>query len=362
MMHLETKHRQAFERFREAQLSLSLFQQSKERTELEKARKNLEEALTIDPKYLRAIYYRGLVRDMLGQPSEAAKDFRLVSDEKPPFLAEAKYNLGVATFHQYGSKKINDALKEFEDVIQSTRNPALRLRAGAFVAHSYALMMIPTPPDKTDCDKVNQFLASEAARQHVARYHRLSVDQSERMAAELKRPKGSTNEVTDVEVRWRLCNTRAVQRMFYTDYFADGRLEKLREGEKALLEADGLNPRNWSVYCNLGSTYMRLAHWSMERPPEARNVNEAEECFEKAIHYLDVVIAELLPNYGFALYEKGRVYRLWERFDEAEHWLRKAWEVEKDRAVSDETLKCELERAKLESTDYPFLRADRSPS
>lgn len=359
-MHLETKDRQAFDKLREAQLSLSLFERSKQRSELQNARDKLKEALDIDPQYLRAVYYRGLIRDMLGEAKEAVVDFKLVLDQRPPFLPEVKYNLGVATFHQYGNKNLDEAIKQFTDVIDSTRNPALRLRAGAFMAHAYAVMMIPKLDVKTDdCEKVNEFLGSESARKHVSKYYHLSKDQSEKLAAELKTDK-RLDQRTAVEITWRLCNTRAVQRMFYTDYFDGKRVEKLREAEEALLEADNLNPNNWSIYCNLGSTYMRLGHWIKTDRKDAKTAQEAEVYFGKAIERLDKVIDELLPNYGFALYEKGRVYRLKENFAAAKDWLSKAWEIKKNRAVSDGTLKCELERAKAESTDYPFLRPDRS--
>jgi tetratricopeptide (TPR) repeat protein len=358
MMHLETKHRQAFQRLQEAQSSLTSFQQSKARIDLKTAGAKLDEALNLDPNYLRAFYYRGLVRDMLGEAEQAARDFSLVLEQHPPFLSEVRYNLGVATFHQYGHTNLKLAVTHFEDVIKSTNKPALRLRASAFLAHAYAVMMIPRPAEKTDdCRKLNEFLASAEARKHVSRYHELSVDRSTALESELESEKDLDSSTRD-EIRWRLRNTLAVQRMFYTDYFETERIEKLLQAEQVLLEADTINPSNWSIYCNLGSTYMRLAHWLKVYNEKA--TEDSEAYFAKALTRLDKVMADLIPNYSFAIYEKGRVYRLWGKFDEAKTWLHRALEVNENQTVSPTTIKCELERAELGSTDYPFLRADPS--
>ena len=358
MMHLETRKKRAFEKLRQAQVSLTSFEQSKQQNELKQASDRLDEALAIDPNYLRAIYYRGLVRDMMGKSHEAVEDFREVIEHSPPFLPEARYNLGVATFHHYGDDKLNEAVEEFQEVVKSTHDPALKLRARAFIAHAYAVMMIPRLAEKTeDCRKINEFLASNSARQHVEKYHKLSLTQSKELASEIEAP--TLDSATRDEIKWRLCNTRAVQRMFYTDYFERDRVKKLKEAEEALQEADNLNPLNWSIYCNLGSTYMRLGHWIKKEKQGVNSEQQAEEYFGKAIQRLDKVIAELLPNYDFALYEKGRVYRLWGNFPEAKLWLKQASQKkENERAVSNRTLKCELERVELESTDYPFLRSD----
>jgi tetratricopeptide (TPR) repeat protein len=352
-MHLETSKRGAFQKLQEAQKSLTSFAHSKARSELTQAKKALEQALDIDPHYLRAVYYRGLVRDMLGQPKEAVGDFRLVLDQRPPFLPEVRYNLGVATFHQYGFKNLSNAVQQFQEVINSTEQPALKIRARAAMAHAYAVMMIPQPGRTDDCQAINEFLASDNAREHVEKYYRLSEAESDQLASEIKT--GTLDPETEHEIRWRLGNTRAVQRMFYTDYFDEDRIEKLLEGEQALIEADLLNPRNWSLYCNRASTYMRLGHWTKRTKKDENSKRQAEEYFGKAIEILNEVINDLLPNYGFALYEKGRVYRLWGNFDAASVWLNKALDVTENRAVSDTTLKCELQRVELKSTDYPYL-------
>lgn len=357
MMSLETKSRQAFEYLRAAQLSLSKFEKLKNRVQLEKANQKLGAAIELDPNYLRAFYYRGLVNDMLGQPRQATEDLRLVLGQDPPFVTEVRYNLGVATFHLYGHDNLQNAIELFEQVIKSTSDKALQLRARAGIAHAYAVMMIPSPPkeDAAKCEKVDAFLASKAARDHVSKYHELSLPESDKLKTELDQQKRLSPTVRD-EIRWRWRNTCAVQRMFYTDYFKEERIERLREAEEKLKEADEISPKNWSIKCNLASTCMRLGYWLSEA--KSADSEEIKNYFETAITLLDEVVNELYPGYGFALYEKARIYRLQGDFEQAEKFLRQAEEVpERDRAVGNTTLKCELHRVDKKKRDYPFIIA-----
>ncbi|SRR6266545_1724382 len=354
-MHLETKDRRAFEYLRAAQLSLSNFQQFKKRDQLENADRKLGAAITIDPNYLRAFYYRGLVNDMLGRPRLAADDFKLVLNQQPPFVTEVKYNLGVATFHQYGHPNLKRAIEYFEDVIKNTNDKALQLRARAGIAHAYAVMMIPKPPDEAlpDCEKVEEFLRSEGAQEHVSQYHDLSTAASELLKKQLDKEKDLPPAVRQ-EINWRWRNTCAVQRMFYTDFFADDRIKRLHEAETKLKEADEFSPDNWSINCNIASTCMRLGYWL--KVSNLAESNQVKEYFEKALQRLDHVIGTLYPRYGFALYEKGRVYRLNGDFEKASVFLREASEIpEADRAVSDATLSCEQKRVATAKSDYPYI-------
>lgn len=356
-MNLETKYPQAFDRLRQAQASLAQFKRRKDKKQLELANQFISEAIDIDPQYLRAFYYRGMVNDMLGHAVEAVKDFELVLSQNPPFLEEVKYNLGVAYFHRYGQPNLKIAIQQFEAVVESAENPSLRLSALAGITHAYAVMMIPRPKQVIeDCREYEEFLQSSEARDHVAHYYNLSAKSSSRLARELEDQEGLPDAVTN-EIKWRLCNTRAVQRMFYTDYFDDNRIEKLKEAETALVEADRRNPNYWSIYCNMGSTYMRLGYWLSVGAEDSEVLKEAVGYFNKAVERLGRVIEELLPNYGFALYELGRVYRLSGNFEQALIFFDQAREIpERDRAVSDRTLRCERERAENESTDFPFVR------
>jgi tetratricopeptide (TPR) repeat protein len=360
VMKFETTYPQAFDRLREAKQSLDRFKQRKEKQQLERADELINEALRIDPEYLRAFYYRGMVKDLLGSPREAVADFERVLNQRPPFLAEVKYNLGVAYFHMYGHPNIKTAISHYEDVVENTDNLALRLLARAGIAHAYAVMMIPSPGRRIeDCAEAEEFYRSEKAREHVSKFHKLSQDEAKGVQSELNRADSLKENIRN-EIKWRVCNTLAVQRMFYTDYFDDKRIKRLREAAAYLREADNYSPDNWSVYCNLGSTYMRLGHW-LERDPQAQEEKqEVERCFHEALDRLNYVVIELLPNYGFALYEMGRVYRLMGNHELAKHYLDEAASIEKNRAVSDVTLKCERERAEKGSTDYPFLEATPS--
>ena len=355
MMSLETKSWRAFKHLRNAQVSLSEFEKFKNRDQLVYASKDLGAAIKLDPNYLRARYYRGLVNDMLGQPRRAAEDLLIVLGQDPPFVTEVRYNLGVATFHLYGHDNLKKAIGLFEQVIESTSDEALRLRARAGIAHAYAVLMIPSPPKdiRDDCEKVDAFLASPTTQEYVAKYYDLSFKESEKLITELHQQKDLPQAVND-EIRWRWRNTSAVQRMFYTDYFAEDRIEQSHEAEQLLSEADEISPKNWTIKCNIASTYMRLGYWLRIAKPPA--TEEIKKYFETAITVLDEVLKELYLDYGFALYEKARVYRLKGDFEKAKTFLLKAKDVpEPDRAVSSTTLDCEWYRANLGRTDYPYI-------
>jgi tetratricopeptide (TPR) repeat protein len=75
------------------------------------------------------------------------------------------------------------------------------------------------------------------------------------------------------------------------------------------------------------------------------SVADAKKEFEKARQYLRDVIDRIRPNYGFALYEIGRVYRLECNFNEALRWFDKAKMIpEKDRNVSDRSIAKQIEK------------------
>src|SRR5205085_3889172 len=100
---------------------------------------------------------------------------------------------------------------------------------------------------------------------------------------------------------------------------------------------------NWANYCDLGSTHMRLGHWR-------GTVTD----FNKALDYLRTVVNELRPNYGFALYEIGRTYRLMGKFAEALEYLSKAEEIPYEyRDVGDPRIDLEKKRAGDSSKVYP---------
>ena len=62
----------------------------------------------------------------------------------------------------------------------------------------------------------------------------------------------------------------------------------------------------------------------------------------------------LRPNYGFALYELGRLHRIWERWSEAIEYFDRSLAVpEKYRDVREGLVKAERQRAESKDGRYP---------
>jgi tetratricopeptide (TPR) repeat protein len=170
----------------------------------------------------------------------------------------------------------------------------------------------------------------------------------------------------DSQVRWRLENARGLGFMFVSDYLEDietkdgTRLDRKAMLHKALTHfqsADGISPENWAVVCNLGSVWMRGAYWKQQPLYSREDDSPPLQCdaFDKSFDYLNNrVVEKLRRNYGFALYEIGRLHRLTKRYDEAQVWFKRAKDVpEKARDVRGATLKREMLLAEKRSDQFP---------
>ncbi len=70
--------------------------------------------------------------------------------------------------------------------------------------------------------------------------------------------------------------------------------------------------------------------------------------------YLLRVVENLRPGYGFALYELGRLHRVWRKWNEAQDYQEGALDVPaKYRDVSDKGVEGELKRIKEKDSSYP---------
>jgi tetratricopeptide (TPR) repeat protein len=353
----ETSNRQAFELVRLAQKYIDQYKQSGDRPRLESAHDSLKLALLEDPNYLRARYYKGIVSDLLGDAEEALTDLQAVREAKPPFIVEVNYHLGIANYHHYHRPYLEKAAKNFNDVLEQTRKGprAIRLLARAALAQTYAMQMAPTFPHNADYEQCEAYLRSQDVRNQVKEYFDHSKDESDAVINALRVEKGIGKALN--EIRWIVYNTRAISLMFYTDFFEQDRVTNLNHALKALEEADHNSPKNWSVYCNFGSTHMRLGHWLQPKAGPGGTANspsspQAAEHFEKALAYLNEVVEQLRPSYGFALYEKGRVYRLRGEFTKALDLFQQT-ETRPDRDVGNQRLALEKERARRNLTVYP---------
>jgi tetratricopeptide (TPR) repeat protein len=331
-MHVDTDDWNAFELVTKALTYLDTYKWSKENERLELAHACLSEAVQRDPGYLRAIYLNAMIDDLRGKANDAIPRFERVLEADPPFIEEVRYNLAVANYHRYSWPYLDKAVELFKQVLNNTeKETSLYLLAGAGLAQTYAMRMIPRLPTEADIDLIAEYYA-------LAKGQYQSV--MEQLDSVIVEDENILNEIT-----WSIHNARGMSIMYYTDYFETipDKINLLKKGLKALLKADEHSQRNWANYCDLGSVHMRLGHWS-----------QSEKYFDKALGYLGDVIDELRPNYGFALYEIGRTRRLMGQFNEARTYLEKSEAIPYEyRDVGKSRLDLEKERASASSTDYP---------
>src|SRR2546427_1647697 len=337
-MHFESPSRRAFELVTEALREIDGYRASKERSRLQIAQEKLQRALQVDPGFFRASYYEAIVTDLAGKAKVAAARLELLLQQNPPFADEVRYNLGVAYYHQYGRRHLDTAIGHLKQVIEGTKDRSLRLLASAVLAQAYAMRTIQPDPDNPDPEDVE----SNATN---------ALEQCTLVDRELKALKSTLDPMSQAEVAWTVRNARGMALMYLTDYFPnDGeeksrvaeKINKLEKAIKELAEADKLSPRNWANYCDLGSAYMRRAFY-----------RRSNEDFEKGSAYLLTVVSDLRPNYGFALYELGRLNRLKGDFERSLEYFARALEVKEHRDVRDERVQREITLAKERSKKYP---------
>lgn len=339
-MHVDTESRRAFELVTEALLEIDKYKLQKDRRPLHQATHKLDEALEEDPQYLRAHYVRALADDLVGHPSQAAERLERVLSAAPPFKDEVEYNLGVAHYHQYHKKNLGEAIKHFEAVVKTTEDDTLRLLARAGMAQAYAVMMVPRLPEEAVLDEIKQDY-------ELSERHRKSVAMALMSRAEI-------DPIARSEIEWTMHNARAIALMFYSDYFGSPG-EKIRDLGEALSElgqAEKYSARNFALYCNVASVHMRLGYW---REKSGSKRSDASWDFEQALKRLQAVIEDIRPNYGFALYEMGRTYRLTGDFSRALEYLAKvkAMPDDGDRNISDHKINHEIRLANERKTDFP---------
>lgn len=330
-MHLETKNQAVLEHVRAALHEIDLYKQSREYGRLKVARAALDHATTLDPEYIRALYYSAIVDDLIGKPQRAIESFRRVLDESPPFVDEVRYNLAVAHYHRYNWENLEEAIENFKHTINSAGNVRTRVLARMGLAQAYAMRMVSRDPRSAEVDE-------------ILRYFHLCTEEAHWAEEELVNAVRS-DDTELAEARWRMPNARGMALMYHSDYFGSRseKIVQLRRALKELEEANRLSPQNWANYCDMGSVHMRLGHWM-----------QSEDEFRTALRYLDDVVRDLRPNYGFALYEIGRAYRLMGWFSEALEYLNRSRTISyEERTVSDRRVDLEIKRAELGSREYP---------
>jgi tetratricopeptide (TPR) repeat protein len=340
-LRLETESRKAFELVASAVEQIESFQEKRDPLELQSAQGLLAAALAEDPQYVDAVYFNGMVTELNGKAADAIPLFEQVLDARPLFADQVEYNLGVAYYHRYGLPYLDQSIIHFERVIKRSRDFVLRILSRAGLVQTYGMKVLLKK------DPASEFSAAE-------RNFNLCNEQSSLIQQDIKKIKAAPTAMIN-EAKWTICNAKAIARMFFSDYKTsvdklDERIKMLKEALELLNEADGLKPKNWAVRCNFGSTHMRLgdAYKAKKLPAEA-----AEE-FGQAVRDLDEVVKSIRPNYGFALYETGRVHRLNQNFENAKINFKSSLEIDsKFRDVSDQTVERELARAEQGDDRFP---------
>ena len=245
--------------------------------------------------------------------------------------AEVQYNLAIAQYHQYHTGNVDRAIELFGEVIGAENaTPSLRLLSTAARAQAYAMCMIPWRPDEPNCARIEELFTRVADEKRQA----------------LRQLKKIDDKSISAEVRWMIHNATGMSLMYHSDYFggSEEKIHVLTTALEQLNAADHDSPLNWANYCDLGSAHMRLGYW--------RNGDGAE--LENALTYLRTVVDEFRPNYGFALYEIGRAYRINKQFDAAQDWFAKSLAIPGDRRdVEDQRVKIEVDRAERSDSTYP---------
>jgi hypothetical protein len=147
-LQLDTAVRQAFDSYSEAVSLLEEYRQSGEKAFVTRAEGVLGKAREADPHWIRPIYLRSILNDLSGN-SQAAIDTLLPFRDLPDssFAFEVKYNLGVAYYHRYSERFLNEAEPLFQYVHSRGPKP-LGLLAAASLAQVYGLRILLKEPER----------------------------------------------------------------------------------------------------------------------------------------------------------------------------------------------------------------------
>lgn len=355
-MHTETADRQAFELVAIAMEKLDDYIQDRQLSYLREAESALQKAIDRDSQYLSAAFYAGIVKDLIGKPVEAVPFFDKILSNLPTDSEhrrdEIQYSRGVAWYHRYSHKYLAQAEQDFLAVVNRTKQDDLRLLARAGLAQAYAMWMIPNSSQKARLlvghgDDELDFIREKRTK---------CLEQIELVRAKQTSPDSSarSNPPTSLlsgPIQGTALNAHGMCTMYWTDYNVKEIDEKRRLLQKAvgyLESADKYLPGDWANTCDIGS-----AHFRMGVLEQVSGGNPSAE-FQKAVELFQKVIDDLRPNYGFAFYEMGRIYRVWGQFDDAKTSFHKSLGIPAEyRDVGDGTVNTELHRSEKHDCTFP---------
>lgn len=338
---LTTNNSQAFESLTDALRAIDRYYQSHNILNVEQASDRIDDALAQDSNYGLAVYYKGVVLDLIGKPVDAPEYFERILNEcnEPNLEIETRFNLGVVYYHRYGHRFLEQAKSYFDQVIEKARDVKLKHLAHAHLAQTHAMWMrLPYEPDK-------QMQVSTEDRQQIEQHFK----ECQALVAVLRMVKRKQPRLIATYE-----NANGMSNMYYTDEVArevSTRGSHLKVAHDSLLMAEKHLPNDWANTCDLGSVELRLA--VLARDSEKPNA-EIETHFSAGRDYLLRVVNDLRPGYGFALYELGILHRVWRKWDKADYYQQEALKVpEKYRDAGDKRVKKELERIANQDSSYP---------
>jgi tetratricopeptide (TPR) repeat protein len=350
MLALQTGNRRAFELVANAVAAIASYKSTRDRSALEGALANLKLARQQDDHYLLAPYYIAVTEDLLGRSRSAAEQLSAILSEAPTaypkLINEIRFNLAVAQYHGYGHVWLKAAAATLDTVLSDTntlygriKHFRVRLHSRALLAQVYAMWSIPTTPEAAENDK-NEMTRIWNCYRSANKNAYQTLYFSPMLLVLALTDRGRYREIKAIAH-----NALGMATMYYTDFSlaSNAKLSLLRRGLQHFSKSDRLFPRDWANYCDIGSCHMRLGHWG----------GDATE-FDLAREYLNVVVKELRPDYGFALYEIGRSYRIQGNFTDALRYFTMAMNVvRQDRDVSDERVQREINLAEKGDNRYP---------
>jgi len=353
-MHTETMDRQAFELVAQAVERIDDYNRDHQLSFLQHAESALNQALTRDAQYLDACLYSGIVKDLIGKPADAVPFFDKILNNLPTdskdLWDEVQYSRGVAWYHQYSHRKLERAEKDFLAVVEGSKNSDLRMLAHAGLAQTYAMWMIPDTAQK---DKLRAGRGA-AELKFIEEKHQKCLDEITLVRFQKPsvppRPKQPSSLLSG-PIQGTVLNAAGMCNMYWTDYNITDNNERrklLNEAIGYLQEADKYLPGDWANTCDIGSVHFRLGVVTRE------SGGNPDKEFQTAMDLFQKVVDDLRPNYGFAWYEMGRIYRVWKKFNEAKNSFAKSLAIPVEyRDVGDSTLNAELARAQDGDSNFP---------
>jgi len=340
---LTTNNFQAFESLTDALRAIERYYQSCSISDIEQASNYIDNALSLDSDFGMAVYYKGIVLDLVGKPVDAPRYFKriLAECDEPNLEIETKFNLGVVFYHQYSHPNLEQAKFYFDQVIKKAHDAKLKYLAQAHLAQTHAMWMCPSDEQLPN----KQTPVSDKVRQHIENHFK----ECQALVEELRMVKHRQSRLIAT------CeNANGMSNMYYTDHVAREvpiRAGYLKIARDSLLTAEKHLPNDWANTCDLGSVELRLAVLARDsKKPDA----EVDAHFSTGKDYLLRVVDRLRPGYGFALYELGILHRVWRKWDEADEYQVKALQVREEyRDTSDWKVVKERERIANRDSSYP---------